>query len=354
MLAFPASAEETLLEEVSFDDLAEAGRQIEGFDAWATVRAALAGEMPLDWTAIERAFHALVDAVRERCLSLLAALAPIAAASILVRILIGENGRGAKGMRLFCRVACASVLAARFATARELTERFSETLAGLSEVVAPVLASALTLAGGTAAASILSPLSAVCAGLIQRLTGGVGLRLCGIAAAAAIAGGLSDRLRLGRLYALARTIMNAGVAALAAAFMGILWLQGTVCAGRDSVSLRAARLAAENLVPVIGGEMSETMSSLAGSALIVKNAVGVTGLVLLLGACAGPVLSLAAELISMKLASVMLENVGDRGLSEMTARFAGVMEMLLAGAIGSAALALMLTGAGLAALGQGG
>ena len=350
-LALPASAEETLLDEVGFSAIVDAAQEVDGFDAQKTVRALIEGELPLDGLSPERIARALGHAVRENLLSLLAALGPVYAASLFIRLLFGDDSRGSRGLRVFCRTACASLLAARYAGMRNSLEAFLGTLARLTETMTPVLASALTLAGGTTSASFLSPLSALCVGLIEKGIAGLGLRLCGVAAAAAIAGGLTQRLRLQRLFSLARFVMRAGIGVVTAAFMGLLWVQGLLGSGRDSVALRAARLAVENLVPMIGGDMSDTMDSLAGSALIVRNAVGVTGLLLLLSACAAPILSLTSTMLSMKLAAAILENAGDRNLTEMTAGFAEVMEMLLTAAAGGVALALLLAGATLAALG---
>ena len=79
-----------------------------------------------------------------------------------------------------------------------------------------VLASLLSLAGATATAAMVTPLSALAGNAFSRLLAGVGLKLCTIAAALAAAGQLSPNLRLSRLFHLVRSVVNWGAGVLMA------------------------------------------------------------------------------------------------------------------------------------------
>ena len=47
--------------------------------------------------------------------------------------------------------------------------------------------------------------------------------------------------------------------------------------GYDSAAVRTARYAVDNLLPVVGGEVANTMDALVSSVLLVKNAAGAVG-----------------------------------------------------------------------------
>ncbi len=55
----------------------------------------------------------------------------------------------------------------------------------------------------------------------------------------------------------------------------------------DGVAIRAAKYAVDNFVPVVGGMFSDTMDTLVGCTLIVKNALGVAAVLVLIGALVG-------------------------------------------------------------------
>lgn len=354
-LLFPCRAEpeagDAILSARAFVDFEEAASGIGGFDARAFARRAIAGELSLGEDWMDRAAEALRDAFISALTTMARSLAPVAAVSVILRVLLGESSRAMAGVNLFCRASCAAVLADAFSRARTAAEGLMRAMARLSEALAPILALAMGLGGAPEAGAGMTPLAAIGAGMIERFLLRAGLPLCAVAAAVAVAGNLSRRLRLDRLFAFLRFCMKGGAALIAASFMGVLTAQGLLLAGRESASSLAARFAVENLVPVIGGELSQAFPSLARGAVAVRGALGLTGLAAILAACGGPILRLAACMLSVKLCAALLDCGADEHMAAMAARFGEIMEMLLAAALASVALAIMLVGAALAVMG---
>ena len=58
-------------------------------------------------------------------------------------------------------------------------------------------------------------------------------------------------------------------------------IQGLTGSTYDGVTLRTAKFAMDKFVPVVGGMFSGTMDTLIGCSLVVKNGVGVMGLILI-------------------------------------------------------------------------
>ena len=129
-------------------------------------------------------------------------------------------------------------------------------------------------------------------------------------------------------------------------------IQGRLGAGRDSVAARTARYAIESLVPVIGGNVSDSLDSLLSTAFSVKNALGATGLALLIAASFAPVVRIALTSLALKVVSAVSEPLGDDGLTAMAAQFAGAAEMLLVACLAALLLCAMLTGSCMSAAGN--
>ena len=347
--ALAESPEERIARAAGFDALSRYAGDAD-FDAWEALRTLLKGE----GQSPSRVFAAWADALRaslrEALINTLRALLPPVALCAGLRLIFGKNAAGLGMADLLCALCCAVTLAAQAAAARETASAFLSALDGAASALTPVLVSALTLTGAPVTASILTPLAAECAALIDHVLGGLGLDLCAAACAVAVAGSLSRRFSLDRLFRLiaggARWLLGITVFL----FGGLMSVRGLMGAASDTAAARTAKLALENLVPVIGGELSGVSGSLAASAGMARRALGFTGALLIAHLCLEPMMKLAATLMSLRVAAALLEPLaGDAPVVVLIGRFADVQALVLALCACAALVTLLLAG-GCAAL----
>ena len=322
-----------------------------GIDVRTMLLSIASGE---DAWRLEDVLPALRDAFLDefrRAVTLVAALLAPALLSAIARMLAGEGKGGGAVAQLSCLV-CAAQLVLWFVRLAAEAEALIAGVARLADGVFPVLASLLSLSGATASAAMVTPLSALAGNAFSRLLAGVGLKLCTVAAALAAAGHLSPRLRLERLFSLVRSVANWLSGVLMTGFLGLSAVRALLGTGYDSAAVRTARYAVDNLLPVVGGEVANTMDALVSSVLLVKNAAGVTGLIALLLLCARPLLCLVAALFALRLISALLEPVAEEGLTALADKFSQVAGMLLVLCVSAAVILTLLLGGTLTA-GQG-
>ena len=140
---------------------------------------------------------------------------------------------------------------------------------------------------------------------------------------------LSDRAHLSRMAQLLRSIVCWLLGVSFTVFLGAMSLQGVCSASIDGVVLRAAKYAVDNFVPVVGGMFSDTMDTLIGCTLIVKNALGVAAVVALLGAVLGPLMRTLAVVLVMKLSAALLEPVADGDIVRAIGDFSRTIVLFL-------------------------
>ena len=332
-----------LLERVGFDSLVSLSESLCGPDVRSFARRALAGELMPDGSTPLRLLKRLLKSLKGAFTQALKALSLPALASVMIRLLLQ---RREDALALLCRICAAWVLLSRFAMAMEVAREALNAAVSVSGVVSPALASAMTLSGSTGRAALLTPASALCAGIIGDVLNGVGLPLCALAAVVACAGNLATKLQLRRLFRLLRQAVVTGTGLMMAGFVGLLSVQGRLAAAQDTTSLRAARQALGAL-PIVGGQVSDSAGLLAGSAAAARNVVGATGMLLALWLCAGPALRIGLYMLSIRLTGAVLEPVADAGICRIVDDFADAARMLLAIVVCGAALAAMLAGTGL-------
>lgn len=117
---------------------------------------------------------------------------------------------------------------------------------------------------------------------------------------------------VGRLAKLMKSITKWSMGIIITLFAGIISIQSLVSPSLDGVYLKTAKYAMGNFVPIVGGVLSETVELVLGCSVILKNSVGVAGLIAIVLAAVIPVLKLAASSIMFVFAAVAIEPVSDK------------------------------------------
>ena len=122
---------------------------------------------------------------------------------------------------------------------------------------------------------------------------------------------LSDKAHLTRMVQLLRGAVCWLLGISFTVFLGAMSLQGVTSASIDGVAIRAAKYAVDNFVPVVGGMFSDTMDTLVGCTLIVKNALGVATVIVLLSVLAAPLIRTLAAVFILRFSAALLEPIAD-------------------------------------------
>lgn len=345
---------EATLEEINFESVEMLAESLGegGIDVREIVLKLIEGtdELPSDLIkrAADKALHSMKKAIFETARSLSIPLL----VSALLHAVLGEKSLNNGIVQMICRITCMLILINIYLESRKEAKQLVDLTIRISNILSPVMISAVTLTGAAASASILSPMAAIGAEIMNGFLGKFGIGLSGCAVGIAAADCISEQFRMNKLFGLIKGLLIWSIGIMMAVFIGILSVQGLLGSSHDSAAVRGVRYAVESTVPIIGGEVSDTMDSMLSSVLLLKNAVGITGLILLLSACFEPVLKIAAMMISIKIAAAISEPVSDGGLIRGISRIGETFEMLLASCIGCVMMVILLTGAFLTAAGN--
>ncbi len=260
-----------------------------------------------------------------------------------------SHGNLTEAAGLMCYLAGAGVMIGAVGSMMALAQDTVRRLGHLTGQVFPVLAALMSASGNPGTAGALQPLAVAAGGGLASFVERVLSVLGGSAAALAAAGNLSERISLGGLFRLCVSVGNWLLGAAMAVFLAMIGLTGVVGGAQDSVTLRAARYAADNLLPVVGGDVADAMGVMAQSASLVRSAAGVTGVILMIAVCLRPVISLALGMLLCRLSAALTEPVSDGPLRKCMDGMGQVMRLMLAAVSVSASLFIALTGACLTA-----
>src|SRR5690606_6660232 len=192
--------------------------------------------------------------------------------------------------------------------------------------------------GAFAAAGLLSPASVVLVNGVGLVASQWVLPLIFMGTVLQVVNHLPGRIRIERLAALVR---QAGIVLLSAAFLvflGVMSVQGAAAGVADGVLLRTAKFGAGTFIPVLGGMFADAAELVIGSSLLLKNAVGIFGLVIVASVVAVPLVKVLALVLVFRLAAALVQPIADGTFVEaLTAMSDG---LVLAG-VTAGAVALM-------------
>ncbi|MBC7335788.1 MAG: stage III sporulation protein AE, partial [Clostridia bacterium] len=181
--------------------------------------------------------------------------------------------------------------------------------------------------------AVLHPLVLGSLALGGTLVKDVVLPLLYFAAVLNIVGRLSERFPISRLADLFKTLSGVGLGLFVTLAVGILAVHGVAAGAADSLTLRTAKFASTAFVPVIGKTLTDAVEAVAGASLLVKNAVGLLGLLVLMGIALFPAVKIAVLALIYHLTAALVQPFGDARISDTLQAMGGTLGLAFAAVV---------------------
>lgn len=199
----------------------------------------------------------------------------------------------------------------------------------LINLLMPILLTLISAIGGAVTLKVYQPAIAMLSGSMVEIVCNIVLPLTLFTVVFTVVSNLSDSVKLDKLTSFFK---NAAICVLGVAFTiftSFLTVQGVTSSTFDSVSIRAAKFATRNYVPILGGYLAEGFDLILASSVLIKNAFGVIGLLLLLTVIAVPVLEILSYSLCLQIISAVIEPVSDKRIVQFISNMSGALTVLL-------------------------
>lgn len=140
---------------------------------------------------------------------------------------------------------------------------------------------------------------------------------------------VSDKVQINKLskYFKTSTIWVLGIALTL--FVGILSLEGSLTSSVDGITAKTAKAAVSNFIPVVGKILGDAVDTVIGCSNILKNAVGLVGVIVVIGICIIPIIKLSILMITYYLASAVCEPIADEKIISLLSQIGDTFKILL-------------------------
>jgi stage III sporulation protein AE len=229
-----------------------------------------------------------------------------------------------------CYLVLVMIVIQSFALAIKIGSDAIAMMVSLMQTLMPILLVLLASIGGFSSASVLQPIIMVSVGLISTLVKTVILPIIFFSAVLTIVNNISDKFQISKLTSLLKQVSGWLIGLIFTVFLGILSIQGIASSTIDGVTIRTAKFAVDNFVPVVGGFLSDSVDAIIGCSLVIKNSIGAAGLIFLFIICLLPLAKLLALSLVYKLSSAVIEPLGEGNLAKCLSDISGCLLLVFA------------------------
>ena len=238
-------------------------------------------------------------------LKLLGALLSVIVFTSVVAGVISENSSLLNIISIISVLSCTAIL---FETINRCVDSVSNTISNLSMFIVsyvPIFSSVAAACGNASSGASYYIVVLFLCEIITFIIDYILVPFVSFSLASSIVESINPNLSVNGfsrgLLSVARWILGL----TATIFIGVISIQGIIGTSVDTIGVKAAKYAASSMIPVVGGAMSDAYSTIMGSLSLIKNSVGVLGIIIILVTALKPVVMVLCLKFSVWLSSVI-------------------------------------------------
>lgn len=203
-------------------------------------------------------------------------------------------------------------------------------MTSFTNILVPLMMTLVISTGSVTTASVMQPLIIFMITLIGNFINNVAIPLILMSTALGIVSKMSDRVQIGRLSKRIKTSTVWVIGVILTIFVTMVSVNGNLSVSVDAVAAKTAKTAVSNLVPLVGKILGDAMESVLGCSNILKNAIGVIGVIVVIAISVSPIIKLLLFMCIYYLGSAICEPIADVKIVKLFDQMGDTFKVLLA------------------------
>ena len=208
------------------------------------------------------------------------------------------------------------VLTRTFIISLDLAKDIITQISGFMSKLLPILVVMLGVAGGFTESATMDPIVLGTTIIIPKIYINIILPLILITFVLQFTNNISTEPKISNLCSLVKSSVLWIQGLILTVYIGLLTVRGITASTIDAVTLKTAKFTIDNFIPIVGKTFSDAIASVAGYSLIIKNAIGSVGLLVLILIILYPIIKIFLSSIILKISSSLLEPIADKRITK--------------------------------------
>lgn len=212
----------------------------------------------------------------------------------------------------------------------QMTRESVQNLVGFNYTLIPLLITLLLTTGSMVSVSIMEPVLLFLITFLGNLISNVIIPIVLAATVLGIVSQLSDKVQIDKIAKFFKSSVGWILGVVLTIFVGVLSLEGTLGSTVDGLTAKTTKAAVSNFIPVVGKVLGDAVDTVLGCANILKNAVGIVGVIIIIGICILPIIKLATLTIFYHLTAALCQPIADGKIVKLLEQMGDTFKILLA------------------------
>lgn len=224
----------------------------------------------------------------------------------------------------------ATVIMTNFSSIITLSKETVGNMISFIQLLFPLLMTLMLASGSVVSVNLVQPIIVFIINLISNIFQSIIIPIILVGTALAIVSKISDRIQIDKLSKFLKSSSVWVIGILLTIFVGVLSIEGTLGSSVDGITAKTAKAAVSSFIPVVGKVLGDAVDTVIGCSAILKNAIGIVGVIVVIAICITPILKLAIITIIYHLTAALCEPIADSKIVSLITQMADTFKILLA------------------------
>ncbi|MBQ2836110.1 MAG: stage III sporulation protein AE [Clostridia bacterium] len=223
-----------------------------------------------------------------------------------------------------------TLIMSNFTEIIQIVKETASDLVGFINVLIPLLLTLMIYTGNIATSTLIQPIILFISNFIGNIIADVLIPIVLIIVVFSIISKISERVQVDKISKFLKSSVVWFLGIVLTIFVGVVSLEGTLSSSVDGVTAKTAKAAVSTVIPVVGKVLGDVVDSVLGCGVILKNAVGIIGVIVIVGICIMPIIKIGTLSIVYSLASAVIQPIADEKVVKLLDEMGGIFKLLLA------------------------
>ncbi len=305
------------------------GEFFEDIDINEILNDAIKGEVD-NSTLLKKILNILGKEVTTNIKSLVSILAIILIHSILKSISESlENNNISKLIYYVQYILIVTVIMSNFTDIIKLVQDTTGNLIGFMNTLVPLLITLMMYTGSITTSSVVEPIILFMINFIGNIIQNLIIPFVLVLTSLVIISKISDKVHIYKLSKFFKSGIVWFLGIVLTVFVGVVSLEGTLSSSVDGITAKTTKAVVSSAIPVVGKILGDAVDTVLGCGIVLKNAVGLVGVVIVIGICIMPILKLFVLSVSYKLLSTVVQPIADEKIIDLLEQIGDIFKIFL-------------------------
>ena len=229
---------------------------------------------------------------------------------------------------LVCFLAVAVIIIGIISNLAENTGKSIGSMVTQMNIIFPILLSLMVGLGSTASVGVFQPIVAIMSTYVADFFNFFIVPLFMFSFVFSIISNISSNIKLDKFSSFISSLFKWSVGLVFTLFFAVFSIQGISAGSFDSISIRTTKYTIKSYVPIMGGYLSDGMDLILSSTVLIKNSIGLVGILLIISTILSPILEIVVCSLMLKLVSAVLQPLGNNKTSTFLGEVSKSITML--------------------------